>query len=523
MKTILQLDQSSEILRSVNKNLTQEEILTPDIQALIQEMKEIMREAPGVGLAAPQIGVNLNIAVIEDNAERLSNVPEVILKDRDRRPVDFHVIINPEIIEYYGEIKCFFEGCLSIHGKVRITPRYESVVVKCLDENAQEKIIKASGWYARILQHEIDHLNGQLYVDIADENMEMLVDENFKSEWMNAGSDKLKKFYQETKMLKALHLGSLEGITTQASRISDDVNAIVYKGNQLHEIAFFNKSGIGQFEFTHKFNLTELYARFCVNNNVDYDIRQMGDAVLHRAACDVKKFSNNAELEKQLSILKKNLYVTGGVGIAANQCVGIENPLKIILSGVDYDNPEHVVKAITRYQTTLFPRMKILINPVIVELDTELSEFSEGCLSVRGSIRGVLKRPKSVTVKYQDMNGEFHEENFTGSDARVMLHELDHILNGYVYLQRLIDELTDEQKQSLKSIVENALDNHSTQEDKTLFISPVTLFERDDSGNITFEQEKAINLFSEMKIDTLMGISSILKASANPVCNFKSY
>ena len=510
MIKILQLSSRASVLRAKNKNLTPNEILSSEIQALIQEMKMIMRKAPGVGLAAPQIGVNLNLAVIEDEASRLKDVPEAVLEDRGRRPVAFHVIINPVITKFHGKTKLFFEGCLSVKGKVRITPRYESVTVECLDEHGEQKIIEASGWYARILQHEIDHLNGRLYVDIAGENTEMRVDEHFKNEWMNAGSDKLEKFYYEAKMLEALPLASIENIKIQASRVGGDVNAIVYRGNNLYEIAFFDKLESGQFIFNHKFDLAELYNRFCANNHFDYNIRQIGDVVLHRPARDVKEFSENRELKNQLEIMKRNLYITGGVGIAANQYAEIENPSKIILSGVNYDNSEHVIKAITRYQTALFPCMKVLINPVIIKLDKSLSEFTEGCLSVRGAIRGIVKRPKTVTVRYQDLNGEFHEETFSGTDARVMLHELDHILNGFVYLQRLLNELSSEQKSSLKKTLQAILKGNKQQENKVLFSKPVTLFERDVSGCMIFDNQTANEVFTTMSEETLTGILSQL-------------
>lgn len=190
-RDILQLQEAPRPLRATNRELTKHEILSPEIQHLIADMKEIMRAAPGVGLAAPQIGVNLKLAVIEDPEEWLKDIPVAVLQDRARVPVEFHVIINPSITQRHGDIKYFFEGCLSVKGKVRVTPRHERVTVICLDECANERVIEATGWYARILQHEIGHLNGVLYVDISDERLEMLVNEEFKSEWMNASSYKI--------------------------------------------------------------------------------------------------------------------------------------------------------------------------------------------------------------------------------------------------------------------------------------------------------------------------------------------
>ncbi len=124
-----------------------------------------MRDAPGVGLAAPQVGVSLQLAVIEDRAEYLKDIAEEELRIRDRRPVPFHVIVNPRIVRSEGNSPEFFEGCLSFAGFMALVPRANTVTIECLDEHAEPKVITAQGWYARILQHEIDHLNGRVYVD----------------------------------------------------------------------------------------------------------------------------------------------------------------------------------------------------------------------------------------------------------------------------------------------------------------------------------------------------------------------
>jgi len=128
-------------------------------------MREVMRNAPGVGLAAPQIGVPLSLAVIEDKPEYMQEISEGILAARGRRPVPFHVIINPVLTLYPGTMVEFFEGCLSLAGFTAIVPRAQEVRVECLDQHGEPQVIEASGWYARILQHEIDHLNGTLYID----------------------------------------------------------------------------------------------------------------------------------------------------------------------------------------------------------------------------------------------------------------------------------------------------------------------------------------------------------------------
>lgn len=153
-------------LRRIARKLSVEEILSPEIQNLIETMKATMRAAPGVGLAAPQIGKSLQLAVIEDMDHSYLNAEQ--LAERNRHQVPFHVIINPCIyIEESTDKVEFFEGCLSVPEFVGVVPRAESVRVECLNERGEPIVIHAKGWYARILQHEIDHLNGTLYIDKA--------------------------------------------------------------------------------------------------------------------------------------------------------------------------------------------------------------------------------------------------------------------------------------------------------------------------------------------------------------------
>ena len=152
------------VLRQRARSLAPDVIRSPAIRELIEHMRETMREAPGVGLAAPQIGVSLQIAVIEDRAENLLELSAWRLAELERHPVPFHVIVNPTITLGEESVE-FFEGCLSVARFGAAVPRARSVVVECWNERAEPVRIEASGWYARILQHEIDHLYGRLYID----------------------------------------------------------------------------------------------------------------------------------------------------------------------------------------------------------------------------------------------------------------------------------------------------------------------------------------------------------------------
>jgi len=153
------------VLRRKARPLELDEIAGPGIVDLIENMRETMRTAPGVGLAAPQIGVPIQVAVIEDPSEFISKLPPKQAAERGRRPVPFHVVINPILTVLDAGPEEFFEGCLSLAGFTAIVPRARRVRVDCLNENADPVVIEATGWYARILQHEIDHLNGIVYID----------------------------------------------------------------------------------------------------------------------------------------------------------------------------------------------------------------------------------------------------------------------------------------------------------------------------------------------------------------------
>ncbi len=104
------------VLRKAARALSMEEIRHPEIERLIDMMRDTMRDAPGVGLAAPQIGLPIQLAVIEDRAEYSRDVAAERLAERERQPIDFHVLINPVIVKRSGDQAEFYEGCLSLAG-----------------------------------------------------------------------------------------------------------------------------------------------------------------------------------------------------------------------------------------------------------------------------------------------------------------------------------------------------------------------------------------------------------------------
>ena len=124
--------------------------MTPNLRALIEDMVETMRHANGVGLAAPQVGVLKRLVVIECEEAEL------------------HVLINPEIIARDGE-QTGYEGCLSVPGKTGIVTRPNQVKVKALNENMEPVTVEGEELLARALCHELDHLDGHLYTEMAEE------------------------------------------------------------------------------------------------------------------------------------------------------------------------------------------------------------------------------------------------------------------------------------------------------------------------------------------------------------------
>jgi peptide deformylase len=103
--------------------------------------------------------------VIEDKREYMQDIPPEVLKERERQPVPFHVIVNPTITSYEGGRLHSLRGCLSFNGFVALVPRSSLVTVECLDHHGESVKIHASGWHTRILQHEVGRLMGELYID----------------------------------------------------------------------------------------------------------------------------------------------------------------------------------------------------------------------------------------------------------------------------------------------------------------------------------------------------------------------
>ena len=130
-----------------------------DLQKLIDDMVETMREAPGVGLAAPQVGISQQLIVVEFS--------ESDDEEDEEAPKKLFALANPEIVKVSEETVTGVEGCLSIPGLVGEVDRPVQVYIRAQNRRGQPVKIKAQGWLARIFQHEIDHLEGVLFTDRA--------------------------------------------------------------------------------------------------------------------------------------------------------------------------------------------------------------------------------------------------------------------------------------------------------------------------------------------------------------------
>jgi len=153
------------VLRAATAAVDPSAIRTAEIQNLIEGMVAAMHKAPGVGLAAPQVGVSKRIIVMEDRPEMTAGLPQDVLIEREREPQPLRVLINPVMTMVGAETRDFFEGCLSITGYTAMVTRNREVAVSYVDEKGNPQEWRARGWPARVMQHEYDHLERVLYTD----------------------------------------------------------------------------------------------------------------------------------------------------------------------------------------------------------------------------------------------------------------------------------------------------------------------------------------------------------------------
>lgn len=143
------------VVRATAAPVPEGEIASADFQRLVDEMVATMHEYDGVGLAAPQVHVSLRMAVIEVPAS----------DERSHAAVPLTVLVNPVVTPLGNELVLGWEGCLSIPGLRGTVPRFDRVRLEALDRQGRPYAAEASGFFARVIQHECDHLDGKVYLD----------------------------------------------------------------------------------------------------------------------------------------------------------------------------------------------------------------------------------------------------------------------------------------------------------------------------------------------------------------------
>jgi peptide deformylase len=190
---ILKVVQAGDpVLRQKARRLSVDEIKSPAIRDLIERMRETMYDAPGVGLAAPQIGEPIQLVVIEDRPDYMEHMAPERIAELGRVAMPFHVLANPHIVLDETRTATYFEGCLSMSGFTGLVPRAASVHVEAMNERGEPVSIDARGWYARILQHEVDHLRGVMCTDRMHPRS-LMTQQNHIRHWAGSAIDEVMK------------------------------------------------------------------------------------------------------------------------------------------------------------------------------------------------------------------------------------------------------------------------------------------------------------------------------------------
>ena len=167
-------------IRKPAECVSKEDLQSPKFQRFIDDMVKTMQDANGVGLAAPQVHASSQIMVIE------------VSPDNPRYPnqalVPLTIMINPKIIEHSEEIENGWEGCLSVPDLRGLVPRWRSVKVVGLDRQGDGIEIEATGFFARVIQHEVDHLNGAVFLDRLPDLRTLTHLKEYEKYWVRGGT-----------------------------------------------------------------------------------------------------------------------------------------------------------------------------------------------------------------------------------------------------------------------------------------------------------------------------------------------
>jgi peptide deformylase len=153
------------VLRRRAAEVPADQISSKPVAQLVDRMWKTLDAVPGVGLAAPQIGEPWRVVVVHDLPEFIEHYTELQLLERERGAIEPYVLVNPVITAVGYETRVHFEGCLSVEGYTAAVERFHQVDLTYVDLEGRHHQARVGGWHARILQHEVDHLDGVLYVD----------------------------------------------------------------------------------------------------------------------------------------------------------------------------------------------------------------------------------------------------------------------------------------------------------------------------------------------------------------------
>ena len=240
-------------------------------------------------------------------------------------------------------------------------------------------------------------------------------------------------------------------------------------------------------------------------------IRQIGDPTLHTPT-PLANIHEAKRVADNILVMKEDQKQYQGVGIACNQSVSVKDPLAIIIVGT----PDEGIKeaAQKRYPDNPIPDAMIMLNPRLVSHgeETYYPEYGEGCLSVQGPIRGKVKRYKTVTVSYEDLNGNEIERQFSGFAAHIVQHEIDH-LKGTVFLQKILSDCTAEKKKIIADLVEKEINRRKLHpEEFAMNNDPILIFDR-KGDEVIFNAETLSLALTKTPESTLRGILIELKQS----------
>lgn len=190
LRTLLNIDSlqarqvGDPILREQAEIVDISTVHSPEFKQMVERMFKVMRKAKGQGIAAPQIGVGLQVFAMEYTGQHMKELKDQGCSDRELKRMGIalvppRVFVNPEIRIIDSTLLAFREGCLSIEGYSALVPRAKEIEITALDMEAHPITWRTMGWPARIIQHEMDHLKGNLYVDT------MMYKSFMKNDWGN--------------------------------------------------------------------------------------------------------------------------------------------------------------------------------------------------------------------------------------------------------------------------------------------------------------------------------------------------